>query len=183
MKTQFQAQAAEKIAVGFQHSHTGFTHAVRGIYVEYGIAGLWRGCSAGITRNIVGTAAQLSTFDTAKHYIQKTRIFDYESNFLVTASASMVSSFAVVVAMTPFDFVSTRLFNQKTDQSGRGVLYTGIFDCFRKVFQKEGILGFYKGVGPQYFRTGPQTILCLIFWDKFKEIYREFGRTQPILHV
>lgn len=34
-------------------------------------------------------------------------------------AAAMVSGFAVVLAMTPFDVISTRLYNQPTDTQGK----------------------------------------------------------------
>lgn len=71
--------------------------------------------------------------------------------------------------MTPFDVVSTRLFNQGLDAGGRGLLYRNIFDCFIKTFKVEGLKGLYKGYLPNYLRIAPHTILNLTFWEQFKE--------------
>ncbi|OTF78058.1 hypothetical protein BLA29_014567 [Euroglyphus maynei] len=60
--------------------------------------------------------------------------------------------------MTPFDVVSTRLYNQPVDpKTGAGQLYRGIPDCMIKIFRTEGILGFYKGFGASFLRLGPHT--------------------------
>lgn len=55
-----------------------------------------------------------------------------EDSWLVALAGGMISSVAVVIVMTPFDVVSTRLYNQPVDgacrvsRSGRG----GRLDCF-----------------------------------------------------
>lgn len=45
------------------------SHALRVIYREHGVVGLWRGSSAAVARVSVGSAAQLSTFSSAKELV------------------------------------------------------------------------------------------------------------------
>lgn len=42
-----------------------------------------------------------------------------EDSWLVALAGGMISSIAVVAVMTPFDVVSTRLYNQPVDGAGR----------------------------------------------------------------
>lgn len=42
-----------------------------------------------------------------------------KDSWLVALTAGMASSVVVVMAMTPFDVVSTRLYNQPVDQLGK----------------------------------------------------------------
>uniref|UniRef100_A0A3Q1EB26 Solute carrier family 25 member 35 n=1 Tax=Acanthochromis polyacanthus TaxID=80966 RepID=A0A3Q1EB26_9TELE len=160
VKTHLQSQSTSSIAVGHQYKHQGMIHALAAIYREHGILGLWRGSSAAVPRVSVGSAAQLSTFSSSKELV-----FPKDS-WLVALSAGMISSVVVVLAMTPFDVVSTRLYNQPVDHLGKGQLYTGFTDCFSKTLKKEGLTGLYKGLGASYFRLGPHTILSLFFWDE-----------------
>lgn len=46
------------------------------------------------------------------------KVFEKDS-WLVALSAGMISSVVVVLAMTPFDVVSTRLYNQPVDHLGK----------------------------------------------------------------
>ena len=87
---------------------------------------------------------------------------------MVPITSSMCASVFVAVAMTPFDVVTTRMYNQGVDAHGRGLIYNHFGDVFVKIFKREGVLGFFKGIGPHYFRLGPHTILSLVFWDKLK---------------
>ena len=86
----------------------------------------------------------------------------------------MLSSFVVVFFMTPFDVVSTRLYNQPTTTSGTGEFYRGVGDCFAKILRSEGLWGFYKGWGASMFRLGPHTVLTLVFWEKLRTTHKKF---------
>uniref|UniRef100_A0A3P9QHC6 Solute carrier family 25 member 35 n=1 Tax=Poecilia reticulata TaxID=8081 RepID=A0A3P9QHC6_POERE len=159
VKTHLQSQSTSSIAVGH--------HFLMFIYRQHGILGLWRGSSAAVPRVSVGSATQLSTFSSSKELV-----FPQDS-WLVPLSAGMISSVMVVLAMTPFDVVSTRLYNQPVDHSGKGQLYKGFSDCFSKTLKKEGLTGLYKGLGASYFRLGPHTILSLFFWDELRRLYQK----------
>lgn len=47
-------------------------------------------------------------------------------------------------------------------------------DCVRKTYHMEGLHAFYKGIGPLYLRLGPHTVLCLVFWDEFKNLHENY---------
>jgi len=70
VKTHLQAQANEEIAVGHQHSHTGgMASALRTIYTNHGMRGLWRGVGGAVIRVSVGSATQLTAFSWCKERI------------------------------------------------------------------------------------------------------------------
>ncbi|KAI8797101.1 solute carrier family 25 member 35 isoform X1 [Biomphalaria glabrata] len=170
VKTHLQAKANKEIAVGHQHPHESMSHAIKTIYKDHGAVGLWRGVTAAVMRVTVGSAAQLSTFSEAKTMIDSTQVFKPNS-FMTTFSASMVSGIFVTVFMTPFDVISTRLYNQPVSVTGKGTIYSGVLDCFLKIFKLEGIWGFYKGWVPSYLRLGPHTTISLVLWDEARKIY------------
>lgn len=173
VKTHLQSQSTSSIAVGHQYKHQGMIHALVAIHREHGILGLWRGSSAAIPRVSVGSAAQLSTFSSSKEFVTDLQVFPKDS-WLVALTAGMMSSVVVVAAMTPFDVVSTRLYNQPVDHLGKGQLYTGFANCFSKMLRTEGLTGLYKGLGASYFRLGPHTTLSLFFWDELLKLYQQF---------
>ncbi|XP_028840169.1 solute carrier family 25 member 35 [Denticeps clupeoides] len=171
VKTHLQSQSTSSIAVGHQYKHRDMFHALSAIHKEHGIMGLWRGSSAAVPRVSIGSAAQLSTFSASKELVEDLQLFA-ENSWLIALSAGMISSVVVVLAMTPFDVVSTRLYNQPVDPSGKGQLYRGFADCFSKALKKEGVAGLYKGIGASYFRLGPHTILSLLFWNELRRFYQ-----------
>lgn len=73
--------------------------------------GLWRGWTGILVRTAVGSSAQLSTFSKSKDLLVEYEFFA-DSIFFTAVGASMVSGLSTAVAMTPFDTVATRMFNQ-----------------------------------------------------------------------
>ncbi|XP_039084966.1 solute carrier family 25 member 34 [Hyaena hyaena] len=169
VKTQLQAQTVAAMAVGHQHHHQSVLGALETIWRQQGLAGLWRGVGGAVPRVMVGSAAQLATFASAKAWVQKQQWLP-EDSWLVALAGGMVSSVAVAAVMTPFDVVSTRLYNQPVDGTGKGRLYGGLADCLVKIWRQEGPLALYKGLGPAYLRLGPHTILSMLFWDELRKL-------------
>lgn len=65
------------------------------------------------------------------------------------------------------------------DAKGRGLLYSGLIDCFIKIGKSEGFFGFYKGIGANYMRLAPHGALCLLFWDYLKDLQLRYIDTKP----
>jgi len=170
VKTHLQAQACQTIAVGHQHAHASMSHGLKSIYAAQGLGGLWRGVNGAVVRVMVGSSAQLSTFSSVKAWLEANHWFPPNSWF-ATFAASMVGGVAVTLFMTPFDVISTRLYNQPVLTEGQGAKYKGVMDCFLKILRSEGFWGFYKGWGPSYMRLGPHTTICLVLWDQSRKIY------------
>ncbi|KAF5278785.1 hypothetical protein FQR65_LT15513 [Abscondita terminalis] len=182
IKTHLQTQAAQEISFGHQHNHDGTVDAFRKIYAQQGVKGLFRGTCSAIPRNFVGSTSQLTSFDYCKRWLNQHRLY-INSPLLTTFTASFIGGFIATVFITPFDLISTRLYNQGVDRNGRGILYKNYADCVLKVCQSEGIFGLYKGFWAGYLRLGPHTVLSLVFWDQLKNIHKEYKfRAYPKTH-
>lgn len=122
----------------------GVADAFVTIYRREGLVGLWRGVNGAVPRVMVGSAAQLATFSSAKDWVSHSQVhvrsrWRFHSTWKITVAANpssfsqwlspdswltalvaaMVSGVAVAVTMTPFDVISTRLYNQPVDESHR----------------------------------------------------------------
>ncbi|KAF7496657.1 Solute carrier family 25 member 35 [Sarcoptes scabiei] len=174
VKTHLQSKSDSMIMVGHQHGYTSMTKGLKHIYRTDGILGLWRGSLASIIRISIGGSIQLTSFNSVKTYLSKKGWIDANTWYGVLLS-SILGSFFVVTTMTPFDIISTRLYNQPVDPiSGRGKFYNGILDCIYKMFKTEGILSFYKGFSASFLRLGPHTVLSIFFWQFFRNEYIYF---------
>lgn len=74
MKIQFQSMAAKEIAVGHQHKHLSFRQAFNSVYSQHGVLGMWRGAPSAMTRVMIGSAAQLTTFSWCKQKIVDAKV-------------------------------------------------------------------------------------------------------------
>ncbi|KAJ2166319.1 mitochondrial aspartate-glutamate transporter agc1, partial [Coemansia sp. RSA 353] len=81
-------------------------------------------------------------------------------NFAIGAVAGGIGA-AVVY---PIDLVKTRMQNQRAAVVGE-MLYKNSIDCFRKVIRNEGILGLYRGLGPQLVGVAPEKAIKLTVND------------------
>jgi len=82
VKTHLQAKANAEIAVGHQHEHTGgMAGALRMIFVNHGLSGLWRGVSGAVIRVSVGSATQLTTFSWTKEQIVMLQVHSVHLSF------------------------------------------------------------------------------------------------------
>ncbi|KAL4070705.1 mitochondrial carrier domain-containing protein [Scleroderma citrinum] len=64
----------------------------------------------------------------------------------------------------PIDMVTTRIQNQRSTVVGQ-MLYKNSLDCARKIFQNEGFLGFYRGLGAQLIGVAPEKAIKLTVND------------------
>ncbi|XP_032514044.2 solute carrier family 25 member 35-like isoform X2 [Danaus plexippus] len=163
VKTRMQAAAHPSIAVGRQYVYNGMIDGCVKIYKMEGIKGFFAGVNATCTRLAVGSAAQLTTFSTAKETLLYYGICEKTPLGLAFA-ASCLSGLMVALAICPLDVVAVRLYNQGPAKQGK-LLYNGVLDCLRKIYMTEGLHGLYKGIGPLYLRIAPHTTLSLVIWD------------------
>ena len=57
-----------------------------------------------------------------------------------------------------------------------GVHYYGVVDCVKKVFQKEGFPGFYRGCATNLMRTTPSAVIT---FTSYEMIHRFLDRALP----
>ncbi|XP_014371004.2 solute carrier family 25 member 35-like [Papilio machaon] len=174
VKTQLMSFSSEKIAVGTQHAHSGMTYAIMKIYRKNGLSGLFRGAHGMMIRNSIGSASQIASFSMSKEWMDNNNLFQ-QSKYLSAFIAGNIGAIMKTVTLTPMDVIMTRLYNQAVDANGRGLLYSGILDCARKITKTEGLLAFYKGIGPSYLRQAPHSVLLLVFWDMLKDFEKYLG--------
>ena len=169
------AAASKVLPVGHQHAYTGAWQGLYQVYHEEGVRGLYRGATAAMLRVGVGSGVQLSTYDASKRLVVSVSEGRLTERSIATHfTASLISGIFITLAMNPFDVMSTRMYNQPV-VDGRGVLYSNVVDCGKKILLQEGPMGFYKGVLPHYLRLGPHTILTFVFWEQLKQAADRLG--------
>jgi len=76
----------------------------------------------------------------------------------------------------PHEVIRSRLQEQGQAKNSSGVQYAGVIDCTKKVFQKEGIKGFYRGCATNLLRTTPSAVIT---FTSYEMIHRFLTRTIP----
>uniref|UniRef100_A0A8C6JIH1 Mitochondrial 2-oxodicarboxylate carrier n=1 Tax=Melopsittacus undulatus TaxID=13146 RepID=A0A8C6JIH1_MELUD len=80
----------------------------------------------------------------------------------------LLLSLVEICLMHPLDVVKTRFQIQrgKTDPTG----YKSLGDCFRTIFQREGLLGFYKGIFPPILAETPKRAVKFFTFEQYKKV-------------
>ncbi|KAL7744798.1 hypothetical protein ACLKA6_007096 [Drosophila palustris] len=98
--------------------------------------------------------------------------------FQVLAGGS--AGFLEVCIMQPLDVVKTRMQIQCTPANtitAEGT-YTGVFDCFAKMYRQEGITSYWKGLIPPILAETPKRAIKFLVFEQTKQFF-QFGSPTP----
>merc|ERR1719401_553942 len=133
-----------------------------------GVLSLWRGSGPTVQRAALLTASQVPTYDHVKHMIIDNGYM--QQGYVCHFVCSMIAGVVAAAVTSPVDLVKSRVMVQPIDAAGRGLLYSGTLDCFRKVVQKEGALALFKGFNMQWLRLGPHTTISLMAFEQLRSL-------------
>ncbi|KAH9414676.1 mitochondrial uncoupling protein 4-like [Dermatophagoides pteronyssinus] len=168
VKVQVQMEGRRRLQ-GLEPRVRNARHAFMKIYYEGGIRGLWKGWMPNCQRAAFVNLGDLTTYDTAKHLILKHT--NMKDNIYLHAMSSVCSGLVAALLGTPADVIKTRVMNQPTDNTGRGLLYRSSMDCLIKSVKGEGFFSLYKGFIPCWIRMGPWSLLFWLSYEKLRKIW------------
>eukprot|EP00929_Paragymnodinium_shiwhaense_P079816 TRINITY_DN41605_c0_g1_i1.p1 TRINITY_DN41605_c0_g1~~TRINITY_DN41605_c0_g1_i1.p1 ORF type:complete len:302 (+),score=71.55 TRINITY_DN41605_c0_g1_i1:61-966(+) len=147
--------------------YSGVLDCLKKIVSEEGVLGLWTGVFPTMGRATALAAAELSVYDEVKCQLRHHGVIE-QDGLLLHTSTSFVSGYAATVASSPFDVVKSRLMGQAVDARGKGVLYSGMVDCFVKLVREEGFMSLYKGFWPNFGRILPRVCITFVTMEQLK---------------
>jgi solute carrier family 25 (adenine nucleotide translocator) protein 4/5/6/31 len=157
---------AVDVGTGKNRQFTGLGNCLATIYRADGFRGLYQGFNISVAGIIMYRAAYFGGFDTAKTVLLKDpKKATFWQNWAI---AQVVTTGAGIISY-PFDTIRRRMMMQ----AGRGeILYTGSFDCAKKLYAKEGMNSFFKGAFSNILR-GTGGALVLAFYDEIQKIIKK----------
>jgi len=152
LHTRFAAQPEPKI-------YPNIRTAIGTIYRGQGVWGFYRGLAPTVAQVVPYIALQFGVYENMKAIVpERERNSSAIHGLCGTASGAIAKTFVM-----PLDAAKKRMqisgfVNQ--DQ------YKSTFDCIKKVVAKEGARGLYVGTWPSLLKSGLQTGLGFVFYEK-----------------
>ena len=133
---------------------------------EEGITTLWRGSFPTICRAMAMNFSLLVPFEETKKLL-KPYVQNDRSRAIV---ASLISGGCATVLSLPFDNIKTKLQKMKKGPEGK-YPYAGVFDCFTKTAQKEGVAKLWVGINTYYIRVAPHAVISLLTNEFLRNVF------------
>ncbi|XP_075254511.1 solute carrier family 25 member 36-A-like isoform X2 [Convolutriloba macropyga] len=130
------------------------------IYYAHGVSGFFRGLSAtylGLTE----TALYFLMYENIKWYLRREKYLSNDIDAKNSALVGISAIFSRVVATTcayPHEVVRTRM--RQVDAN-----YSSLVDCFKRVYEREGPKGFYRGLQVELLKKVPNVAAVFIVYE------------------
>ncbi|XP_063105158.1 solute carrier family 25 member 36 isoform X2 [Cavia porcellus] len=140
----------------------GPLHCLKVILEKEGPRSLFRGLGPNIVGVAPSRALYFAAYSNCKEKLNG--IFDPDSTQVHMISAAM-AGFTAITATNPIWLIKTRL---QLDARNRGEKQMGAFECIRKVYQTDGLKGFYRGMSASYAGIS-ETVIHFVIYESIKQ--------------
>lgn len=144
-------------------AYKSISHGTLEIYRVEGLRGFYRGLIPSLF-GVSHGAIQFMAYEQLKNHWGSSRQGGKSGltnlDYLYLSALSKIFAGSITY---PYQVVRARL--QTYDAQAR---YSGTLDVVRKVFRREGISGFYKGLGPNIVRVLPSTCVTFLVYENTK---------------
>lgn len=137
----------------------GIGDCLKFIYKTDGVRGLYRGAEMAVFGIFLYRGLYFGVYDSGKVFAIKKKDPIYKK--LLFAQACVIVSETIAY---PTDTVKRILM---LEAARKEKMYNGVFDCWRKIYQNEGLRGFWKGNLSNMMRSAGSSI-CLVMYDEIK---------------
>ncbi|NP_001002667.1 solute carrier family 25 member 36-A [Danio rerio] len=139
----------------------GPLHCLKLILEKEGPRSLFRGLGPNLVGVAPSRAIYFAAYSTSKEKLNN--VFDPDSTQVHMLSAGL-AGFTAITATNPIWLIKTRL---QLDARNRGERRMSAFECVRRVYQSDGLRGFYRGMSASYAGIS-ETVIHFVIYESIK---------------
>lgn len=139
-------------------------HGIYSLATAQGIGGLYKGVTATILKQSTNQGVRFVVFEDTKAKL--TNIIPYK--VVVDFMSGAFAGFCSTMFNNPVDVVKTKM------QGLEAGKFNGFSDCFARIYERHGLMGFYMGVGPRLVRVVMDVALTFAIFHQLKRTVAEF---------
>jgi len=133
---------------------------------NHGFLSLYQGFAATLYRNIPGCVVYFGCYEFISDYLKRHTTDSKDLSKSSVMIAGGVAGTLFWAAIFPFDLIKSRLQTDSTNRSSR--MYSSVFDCTTKIYQRGGWRAFYRGFLPCIIRAFPTNAASFLAYEFVK---------------
>jgi solute carrier family 25 (mitochondrial citrate transporter), member 1 len=155
----------ETVKTKLIETNQGLIPGVKSILKESGIRGMYQGVVATVMKQGSNQGLRFMWFNKYKDLM--TNNGETQLGVFYSLLGGMSAGCFSTLGNNPVDVVKTRM------QGIRATEYKNTWDCFSKIWQREGMRGFYSGVLPRLGRVIPGQGIIFMSFETIKDVLAE----------
>ncbi|XP_059621024.1 mitoferrin isoform X1 [Phlebotomus argentipes] len=152
----------------YNSPYNSVIQCMKSVYQAEGMKAFYRSYLTQLVMNLPYQAIHFSTYEFFQNVLNK----EHRYNPPVHVVAGGAAGAAAAALTTPLDVVKTLLNTQETSVGTT----KGMADAVRKIYERAGTPGFFKGLMPRVLYSMPATAICWSTYEFFKFIISNQGR-------
>uniref|UniRef100_A0A8C6VG26 Solute carrier family 25 member 24 n=1 Tax=Naja naja TaxID=35670 RepID=A0A8C6VG26_NAJNA len=156
-----------RLAVGKTGQYSGMFDCAKKILKTEGVKAFYKGYIPNILGIIPYAGIDLAIYEALKKtWLEKYATDSANPGILVLLGCGTLSSTCGQLASYPLALIRTRMQAQAMVESGPQLNMVGLF---QKIIAKEGFLGLYRGIAPNFMKVLPAVSISYVVYEKMKE--------------
>jgi len=146
----------------------GILHCFTNTVKVEGMRGLFRGYFASVLNIAPYTGCQFGTYELCKRYFAELGLEHDPSSVSISLVAGTIAGTFAQALFHPLETIRRRL--QVQGRIGERE-YSGFLNCINKMYQKEGLRSFFRGIWLNAMRAGPSQGIQFVSFTFFKNLF------------
>ncbi|XP_075758435.1 mitochondrial adenyl nucleotide antiporter SLC25A23 isoform X3 [Pelodiscus sinensis] len=148
--------------------YAGMADCAKKILRKEGLRAFYKGYLPNVLGIIPYAGIDLAIYETLKNmWLQKYSSHTADPGILVLLACGTVSSTCGQIASYPLALVRTRM---QAQASIEGAPQPTMLGLFRHILSREGVLGLYRGIAPNFMKVIPAVSISYVVYENMKQL-------------